>query len=65
MKIVMYSISGGYIRSNVNTREYNNIVLYVLTLLEMAPPVLDHLWTQDNRIFPLTSEHELGPYIFQ
>ena len=31
-----------------------------LTLLEMAPSVLDHLWTQDSLIFPLTSGGKVG-----
>ena len=35
------------------------------TLLEMAPSVLDHLWTQDSPISPLTCVDKLGPYIGQ
>ena len=31
----------------------------------MPQPVPDHLWTQDNRIGPLASEHKLGPDIAQ
>ena len=39
--------------------------LWFFTLLEMAPLVLDHLWTQDSSMFPLSYEYTLGPYIFQ
>ena len=53
-------------RSNFNTREFNSRrFLICLTLLEMAYPVLDHLWTQDSPMFPLTFEHKMGPYIDQ
>ena len=39
-------------RSNFNTREVNSRELcWLLTLLEMAPPVLDNLWTQDSPMF--------------
>ena len=44
----------------------NSIVVFVVcfsTLLEMAPPVLNHLWTQDIFLCPLVSEYTLGPYV--
>ena len=40
-------------------------MLGCLTVLEMAPSVLDHLWTQDRPICPPTSEYKMGPYIGQ
>ena len=53
-------------RSNVHTREINSSDFDDLfTLLEMAPPVLDHLWTQDSSICPLTYEHKMESYIVQ
>ena len=35
------------------------------TLLETVPFVIDHLWTQDRPIFPLTFGGKTGPYIDQ
>ena len=37
--------------------------LGVLTLLEMNPSVLDHIWIQDRPIVPTTSGSKLGPYM--
>ena len=42
-----------------------NVLLVCWTLLEMAPPVLDHLWTQDSLISYLVYRGALGPYIDQ
>ena len=39
------------------------VMLFFQTLLDMAPSVLDHHWTQDSLILPLTSGGRLGPYI--
>ena len=36
-----------------------------LSLFETVSPVLDHLWTQDSPICPLTLGGKLGPYIDQ
>ena len=53
-------------RSNFNTREFNSRERSLeLTLLEIAPSVLDHLWAQDSPVFPAISEYTLGPYIVQ
>ena len=42
----------------VNLKVINAFVLCV-TLLEIDPSVLDHVWTQDSLIFPITSEYKL------
>ena len=55
------------VRPNFNTREFyrRDCCLFCSTLLEIVFPVLDHIWTQDTSICPLTFEHEMGPYIDQ
>ena len=35
------------------------------TLLETVPFVVDHLWTQDSPMFPLTVGGKTGPHIDQ
>ena len=41
----------------------NLIVVFLLTLLETVPFVLDQLWTQASHICSIVSERKLGPYI--
>ena len=58
-------LSDGGVHSNFNTREFNSCEFCwaCVTLLETFFPVLDHLWTRDSPMFPLTFEHKMGPYI--
>ena len=39
--------------------------LFFFALLELAPPVFYHIWTQDSHIVHLSYEYKMGPYIVQ